>query len=102
MKLFDEQQHEFAGRHIGTNETEKTEMLKTIGINTLVLDKPTKRQLPCCVKQKSRKINGVMMFPSGMNKQFCKMNQGFVPTKKTPPVLAALGAKTYLVLAADE
>ena len=35
MNLFDEQQYEFAGRHIGTNEAEKNEMLKTIGISTL-------------------------------------------------------------------
>src|SRR5580704_10728841 len=35
MNLFDEQQHEFVPRHIGPNEREKEQMLKTIGIKSL-------------------------------------------------------------------
>ena len=35
MNLFEQQQNEFAGRHIGPNETETREMLKTIGIDNL-------------------------------------------------------------------
>ncbi len=35
MNLFEQQQYEFAGRHIGPNEEEATEMLKTIGVENL-------------------------------------------------------------------
>ena len=35
MNLFKEQQYEFAGRHIGPNDAETSEMLKTIGIDNL-------------------------------------------------------------------
>jgi glycine dehydrogenase len=35
MNLFEQQQYEFAGRHIGPNAAETNEMLKTIGINNL-------------------------------------------------------------------
>jgi len=51
MNLFDEQQFEFAGRHIGTNETEKNEMLKTIGIDTL--DALIDKTLPEAIRLKS-------------------------------------------------
>ena len=51
MNLFDEQQHEFAGRHIGTNETEKTEVLKTIGINTL--DALIDKTVPAAIRLKN-------------------------------------------------
>jgi len=35
MNLFEEQQHEFARRHIGPNETQAAEMLQTIGVSNL-------------------------------------------------------------------
>ncbi len=35
MNLFEKQQNEFAGRHIGPNETETTEMLAAIGISSI-------------------------------------------------------------------
>ena len=35
MNLFEQQQFEFAGRHIGPSEDETNEMLKTIGIDNL-------------------------------------------------------------------
>ncbi len=35
MNLFEQQQYEFAGRHIGPNVSETNEMLKTIGIDNL-------------------------------------------------------------------
>ncbi len=35
MNLFDEQQYEFAGRHIGPNNDETKEMLETIGANSV-------------------------------------------------------------------
>ena len=51
MNLFDEQQYEFAGRHIGTNETEKNEMLKTIGIDSL--DELIDKTVPAAIRIKS-------------------------------------------------
>ena len=51
MNLFDEQQFEFAGRHIGTNEAEKNEMLKTIGINTL--DALIDKTVPAAIRLKN-------------------------------------------------
>jgi glycine dehydrogenase len=51
MNLFDEQQYEFAGRHIGTNETEKNEMLKTIGIDSL--DALIDKTIPAAIRLKS-------------------------------------------------
>jgi len=35
MNLFEKQQHEFTGRHIGSNETETKSMLSTIGVNSI-------------------------------------------------------------------
>ena len=35
MSLFEEQQKEFAGRHIGPDENETTQMLETIGTENL-------------------------------------------------------------------
>jgi glycine dehydrogenase len=35
MNLFEQQQHEFTQRHIGPNEAEAAEMLKTIGVSSL-------------------------------------------------------------------
>lgn len=35
MSLFDQQSHEFIPRHIGPNENEKKQMLRTIGVSTL-------------------------------------------------------------------
>ena len=35
MNLFEQQQYEFAGRHIGPNQQETVEMLETIGVENL-------------------------------------------------------------------
>jgi glycine dehydrogenase len=51
MNLFDEQQYEFAGRHIGTNEAEKNEMLKTIGIGSL--DALIDKTVPAAIRLKN-------------------------------------------------
>jgi len=51
MNLFEEQQYEFAGRHIGTNEAEKNEMLKTIGINSL--DELIDKTVPAAIRLKN-------------------------------------------------
>jgi glycine dehydrogenase len=51
MNLFDEQQYEFASRHIGTNEAEKNEMLKTIGIDTL--DALIDKTVPAAIRLKN-------------------------------------------------
>ncbi len=50
MNLFKEQQYEFAGRHIGTNEAEKNEMLTTIGINSL--DELIDKTVPAAIRLK--------------------------------------------------
>ena len=50
MNLFEEQQYEFAGRHIGTNEAEKNEMLTTIGINSL--DELIDKTVPAAIRLK--------------------------------------------------
>jgi len=50
MNLFEEQQYEFAGRHIGTNEAEKNEMLKTIGISSL--DELIDKTVPAAIRLK--------------------------------------------------
>ena len=50
MNLFEEQQYEFAGRHIGTNEAEKNEMLKSIGIITL--DELIDKTIPAAIRLK--------------------------------------------------
>jgi glycine dehydrogenase len=51
MNLFEQQQYEFAGRHIGPNEAEKNDMLKTIGIDNLkeLIDKT----VPAAIRLKS-------------------------------------------------
>lgn len=51
MNLFEEQQYEFAGRHIGTNEAEKNEILKTIGINSL--DELIDKTVPAAIRLKN-------------------------------------------------
>ena len=51
MNLFEQQQYEFAGRHIGPNETEKNEMLKTIGIDSL--DELIDKTVPAAIRIKS-------------------------------------------------
>jgi glycine dehydrogenase len=50
MNLFEQQQYEFAGRHIGTSEAEKKEMLKTIGIDTL--DALIDKTVPAAIRLK--------------------------------------------------
>ncbi|MFM6926239.1 MAG: aminomethyl-transferring glycine dehydrogenase, partial [Ferruginibacter sp.] len=51
MNLFDQQQYEFAGRHIGPNESETSEMLKTIGIDNL--DALIDKTVPAAIRLKS-------------------------------------------------
>jgi len=51
MNLFDEQQYEFAGRHIGPNESETSEMLKTIGIDKL--DALIDKTVPAAIRIKN-------------------------------------------------
>jgi glycine dehydrogenase len=51
MNLFEQQQYEFAGRHIGTSEAEKKEMLKTIGIDTL--DALIDKTVPAAIRLKN-------------------------------------------------
>ena len=48
MNLFEQQANEFAGRHIGPNETETSGMLKTIGINSL--DELIDRTIPASIR----------------------------------------------------
>ncbi len=51
MNLFEQQQYEFAGRHIGVNEEEKNEMLKTIGIDSL--DELINQTVPPSIRMKN-------------------------------------------------
>ncbi|HEX2684247.1 MAG TPA: hypothetical protein VHL77_09955, partial [Ferruginibacter sp.] len=51
MNLFEQQQFEFSGRHIGPNETESREMLKTIGVNDL--DELIDRTVPAAIRLKA-------------------------------------------------
>src|SRR5262245_47745234 len=50
MKLFEEQQLEFEGRHIGPNEKETVEMLKTIGASSL--DELIDKTVPASIRMK--------------------------------------------------
>lgn len=50
MNLFEEQQHEFAGRHIGPDETQTADMLKTIGINSM--DALIDKTVPAAIRLK--------------------------------------------------
>ena len=50
MNLFKEQQYEFAGRHIGPNDAETSEMLKTIGIDNL--DALIDKTIPAAIRLK--------------------------------------------------
>ena len=51
MNLFEQQQYEFAGRHIGPNEEEATEMLKTIGVESL--DELINKTVPPSIRLKN-------------------------------------------------
>ncbi|MEO6540126.1 MAG: aminomethyl-transferring glycine dehydrogenase, partial [Ferruginibacter sp.] len=51
MNLFEQQQYEFAGRHIGPNESESKEMLKTIGVNNL--DELIDKTVPSAIRLKT-------------------------------------------------
>ena len=51
MNLFEQQQYEFAGRHIGPNEQDAKEMLQTIGIDTL--DELIDKTVPAAIRIKS-------------------------------------------------
>lgn len=50
MNLFDEQKHEFAGRHIGPNQQETGDMLATIGIDSL--DALIDKTVPAAIRLK--------------------------------------------------
>ena len=51
MNLFEQQQHEFAGRHIGPNEQETKEMLSTIGVDSL--DELINKTVPASIRLKN-------------------------------------------------
>ena len=52
MNLFEQQQYEFAGRHIGPNEEESIEMLKTIGVSSI--DELIDKTLPAPIRLKKK------------------------------------------------
>ncbi|MEO6252469.1 MAG: aminomethyl-transferring glycine dehydrogenase [Ferruginibacter sp.] len=51
MNLFEQQQYEFAGRHIGPNESESKEMLKMIGVDDL--DELIDKTVPAAIRLKA-------------------------------------------------
>ncbi|MEO7306383.1 MAG: aminomethyl-transferring glycine dehydrogenase [Ferruginibacter sp.] len=51
MNLFEQQQYEFAGRHIGPNRSESKEMLKTIGVDNL--DELIDKTVPAAIRIKA-------------------------------------------------
>jgi glycine dehydrogenase len=51
MNLFEQQANEFAGRHIGPNEHESVQMLKTIGLRSL--DELIERTIPASIRSKT-------------------------------------------------
>ena len=50
MNLFEQQQQEFQGRHIGPNETETAEMLRTIGVKSV--DELIEKTVPAAIRLK--------------------------------------------------
>jgi glycine dehydrogenase len=52
MNLFEQQQHEFVSRHIGPNDQEKEQMLKTIGIGSL--DELIDKTIPPAIRDPKR------------------------------------------------
>jgi len=50
MNIFEQQQHEFSGRHIGPGEKETTEMLKAIGVESL--DELIDKTVPASIRLK--------------------------------------------------
>ncbi|WP_431215680.1 aminomethyl-transferring glycine dehydrogenase [Puia sp. P3] len=54
MNLFEQQANEFAGRHIGPNEKETANMLKTIGVDSL--DELIDRTIPASIRSR-KKLN---------------------------------------------
>jgi glycine dehydrogenase len=51
MNLFEQQANEFAGRHIGPNDRESVQMLKTIGVHSL--DELIERTIPASIRSKT-------------------------------------------------
>jgi glycine dehydrogenase len=51
MNLFEQQANEFAGRHIGPNEQESVQMLKTIGVGSLA--ELIERTIPAAIRSKT-------------------------------------------------
>jgi glycine dehydrogenase len=52
MNLFEQQQNEFAGRHIGPDEQETKEMLEVIGVNSL--DELIRKTIPDAIRIKGK------------------------------------------------
>ena len=50
MNLFELQSHEFAGRHIGPDESEMNEMLKVVGVKTI--DELINKTVPSSIRMK--------------------------------------------------
>jgi glycine dehydrogenase len=48
MNLFEAQQNEFQGRHIGPDENETKEMLKTIGVSSI--KELTSKTIPAAIR----------------------------------------------------
>ena len=62
MNLFEEQQHEFASRHIGTNnEHNTTEMLKVIGVQSV--EELISKTVPQSIRLKKSLKLPVRLFP---------------------------------------
>lgn len=60
MNLFEKQQHEFEGRHIGPNEQETASMLSTIGVNSV--NELISKTIPANIR-----IQGDMALPSAIS-----------------------------------
>src|ERR1700712_3104397 len=56
MNLFEQQESEFRGRHIGPNETETSQMLKTIGVASV--DELIDKTVPASIRQQPLDLPG--------------------------------------------
>ena len=95
MNIFEQQQHEFSGRHIGPGERETAEMLKTIGVGSLdeLIDKTVpasirlKKPLKIPVAQTEFEYLGELKKIASKNKVFkTYIGQGYYNTI-TPSVI---------------
>src|ERR1700733_3349749 len=96
MNLFEQQQNEFAGRHIGPDEQETKEMLEVIGVKSL--DELIRKTIPDTIR-----IKGKLGLPAAIsefdylnelkktaakNKVYkSHMGQGYYHTITTSPIL---------------